>query len=99
MARENRQDLPIVGGSRYNLVPKIDAQRTVNMYPVNSPDGKKKTYLHPWPGKERMEPFQEGGVGRASLVFKDYTYFIQGNSIYRMDSSFIVNLISPAGFF
>lgn len=94
-----RADLPVVGGSRYNLVPKIDAQRTVNWYPVSSPDGKKKTYLHPWPGKNRMEAFEEGGVGRASLVFKDYTYFIQGDAVYRMDSSLVVNLISPVGFF
>lgn len=96
-------DFPIVGSLHEDIITKVDAERTINMYEVASPEGKKPNYLHPTPGKKFIDSFPPLSVGRASFVYGDpplqYTYFIQGDSIYRMDTSYVPVLISPAHFF
>lgn len=94
-----RMDFPIVGSLHQNIITKINAERTINFYEVFSADGKKSKYLHPTPGKEIVgEAFSEGNAGRASFVFKGFTYFVVGDTIYRMDNTLIKNVIA-ANFF
>lgn len=92
-------DFPVVGSLHEDVITKVNAERTINMYEVFSPHGKKQNYLHPTPGKEERGTFSEGNKGRASFVFKGFTYFVEGDTIYRMDSTLILNVISPIGFF
>lgn len=88
-----RTDFPIVGSFWEDPVTKVNAERTVNMYEVFAFEGKKQKYLAPTPGKLAGESFSDGGIGRASFVFKDFTYFVQGDTIYRMDTTLIPNAI------
>ncbi len=93
-----RMDFPIVGSLHQNIVTKINASRTINMYEAHSTEGKKPTYLHPTPGKLAVGTFSDGNTGRASFVFKEFTYFVQGDTIYRMDNTLVLNVIA-ANFF
>lgn len=94
-----RSDFPIVGSLHEDIITKINAERTINMYEVESPNGKKPTYLHPTPGKLSIGTFtSSSGFGRASFVFNNFTYFVVGNTIYRMDNS-LVPVILQAAFF
>ncbi len=88
-----RVDFPVVGSLREDPITKINAERTINMYEVVAPHAKKGNYLNFTPGKKVINSFEFGGVGRASFVFKDFTYFVQGASIYRMDNTLIPNVI------
>jgi hypothetical protein len=81
-----------------NIVTKINASRTINMYEAHATEGKKSTYLHPTPGKLAVGTFSDGNAGRASFVFKDFVYFVEGDTIYRMDNSLTINIIQ-ANFF
>src|SRR5258706_5744432 len=98
-----RMDFPIVGSLREDIITKVDAERTINMYEVASPDGKKKNYLHPTPGKKESAAAFANTIGRGSFVFgplsAQFTYFVQGDTVYRMDSTLIPTPISPIGFF
>src|SRR5436190_6134063 len=89
-----RQDFPIVGSLHEDIITKVDAERTINMYEVDSSTGKKAKYLHPSPGKKSIATFTDGGTGRASFTFKGFTYFVVGDTIYRMDNTFIPNVIA-----
>jgi len=91
---DKRIDFPVVGSFAEDPVGKIDAQRTINMYEVLDPDGKKPKHLAPWPGLDQFREFSAGGIARASIVFKGDVYFAVGNSIYRMDSGFIISILS-----
>jgi hypothetical protein len=88
-----RADLPVVGGLHEDVVTKINAERTINSYVVNFPQGKKPQYLHPIPGKRSIATFSEGAAGRASITFKGFVYFVVGDTIYRMDSTLVVSII------
>src|SRR5271166_570530 len=97
-----RSDFPIVGSLHQEIIPKVNAERTINMYEVQSPNGKKPSYLHPTPGKKQVGtlPFVNGNFGRASFTFTTsanptdaFTYFVQGDTIYRMDSALVVTVI------
>ncbi len=89
-----RVDFPIVGSLREDPITKINAERTINMYEVVAPHAKKGNYLNFTPGKKEINNFSQGGIGRASFVFKNFTYFVQGDTIYRMDNTLIPNIIS-----
>lgn len=97
-----RTDFPIVGSLHEDIVTKINAERTINMYEVEFPQGKKPSYLHPTPGKLEIAPFSDGNAGRASFVFgiapNIFTYFVVGATIYRMDTS-LVPVVLAASFF
>jgi len=93
-----RMDFPIVGSMHQNIVTKINASRTINMYEAHATEGKKTTYLHPTPGKLEVGDFADSNAGRASFVFNDFTYFVHGDTIYRMDSSLVINVVA-ANFF
>lgn len=93
-----RMDFPIVGSMYQNIVTKINASRTINMYEAHATEGKKSTYLHPTPGKLAVGNFNDSNKGRASFVFKGFTYFVHGDTIYRMDNSLVINVIQ-ANFF
>jgi len=77
-----RADFPVVGSLHEDVVTKVNAERTINMYEVKAADGKKPTYLHPTPGKKEIATFSAGNKGRASFVFRDFTYFVVGDTIY-----------------
>jgi len=87
-------DFPVVGSLHEDIITKVNAERTINMYEVFSPHGKKANYLHPTPGKQEVGTFSDGNNGRASFVFKGFTYFVEGDTIYRMDSSLVLNIIA-----
>src|SRR5580698_2608142 len=97
-----RKDFPIVGSFHEDIVTKINAERTINMYEVDFPEGKKQSYLHPTPGKLQIATFTGGAAGRASFVFgiasNIFTYFVVGATIYRMDTS-LVPVVLAANFF
>lgn len=87
-------DFPVVGSLHEDVITKVNAERTINMYEVFSPHGKKQNYLHPTPGKLEKGTFSDGNNGRASFVFKDFTYFVEGDTIYSMDSSLTITIIA-----
>ena len=84
---------PIVGSFSADLVTKINAERTINLYEIFDPSGKKDKYLAPWPGKKNFESFVRGGTMRAAFVFKEFVYFVVADTIYRMDSSLVITII------
>lgn len=89
-----RMDFPVVGSLHEDIITKVNAERTINMYEVFSPHGKKANYLHPTPGKEEVGTFTDGGIGRASFVFKTFTYFVEGQTIYQMDNALTITSIA-----
>lgn len=89
-----RHPFPIVGSLHADIVNKVDAERTINMYEVASPTGKSPNYLHPTPGKLSVASFSQLNTGRASLTFKGFVYFVVGDTIYQMGSSLIPNIIA-----
>jgi hypothetical protein len=89
-----RHAFPIVGSLHEDIITKVDAERTINMYEVASPTGKSSAYLHPTPGKLNIAEFTELNAGRASFTFKDFVYFVVGDTIYRMDNTLVPNVIA-----
>ena len=89
-----RKDFPVVGSLHEDIITKINAERTINMYEVDSPQGKKSTFLHPTPGKEFTATFVDGNTGRASFEFKGFTYFVVGDTIYRMSVTLVPVVIA-----
>jgi hypothetical protein len=85
----------MVGSFRQDVITEVSAERTVNMYETRSLHGKSEKYLHPTPGKLFIDTFSEGNTGRASFTFRDFVYFVVGDSIYRMDNTFVPNVIAP----
>lgn len=94
----SRSELPIVGSNRENVIHKINAERTVNWYEVDNGFNDKKTFLHPWWGKKSVETFSELNKGRATFVFKNFIYFVVGDTIYRSDET-IIPVVIQLNFF
>lgn len=101
-----RVDFPVVGSFSDDIVRKIDAQRTINLYEIFEPTGKKQNILVPTPGlEEKTEAvFSGGGVFRAATFHFDKTlaqtfaYFCVGDSIYKMSSGLTVTSLGPPVF-
>src|SRR5258708_5457742 len=95
-----RIDFPIVGSFQADIVSKVNAERTINWYEVQAPDGKKSTYLCQWPGFEKIGDSESNfvdGVGRAAFVFKGETaFFVVGDLIYTMDADEVITQISSS---
>jgi hypothetical protein len=89
-----RHDFPVVGSLHEDIITKVDAERTINMYEVRAVTGKKPTFLHPTPGKKSIASFSQGNTGRASFTFKGFVYFVVGDTIYRMDNTLVPNVIA-----
>lgn len=89
-----RVPFPMVGSFRQDVITDVSAERTVNMYETRSRFGKTETYLHPTPGKLQIDTFSEGNTGRASFTYRDFVYFVVGDTIYRMDATFVPNVIA-----
>src|ERR1700691_3688590 len=89
-----RHDFPIVGSFGEEIVSKINAERSINLYKVSSPNGKKQDYLSQYPGKLAKGVFTYLNNGRASFNFVDTDYFVVGDSIYSMDESLVIEVIA-----
>lgn len=89
-----RIDFPIVGSFGEDQVGKINSERTINMYEVFDPNGKKQNYLAPSPGLTQEDTFSQGVNGRAAITFLDATYFVVRSDVYRLDSALTLTRIS-----
>lgn len=83
-------DFPIVGSFAEDAIHKISSSRVVNWYPVLHPDGKKKWALHPTPGTKLQTEFGDPGPVRQLYFFKNIVYAVSNNSMYQMDSAYVV---------
>lgn len=91
-----RAPFPIVGSFREDIITRIDAERTINWYEVIPATGIKNHYLHLSPGKKEVGTFVNGNTGRnQSFSFKGFTYYVVGDTIYRVDSTPTVFVIAP----
>lgn len=87
-------DFPIVGSFSDDPIRKVNAQRTINLYEVSDPEGKKANYLASFSGLQQKGTFSEGPNGRNSILYRGNVYFVVGADIYRMDSGLIITRIS-----
>lgn len=92
MAIKDRDFPGIVGGFNQQFEPRIDRQRTFNMYKVLDRDGNKPRALLATPGK-RLET--EIGVNRVRQLFEheDILYAVINDAVYRFDIAFTPTLL------
>jgi len=84
---------PLIGSSNPEIVPKIDSQRTVNLYEINDPEGKEPSVLQDMPGLlQKASMGADDTVGcRGMLQHGDYLYAVYGDILYRVDNGFLVS--------
>ena len=80
------EDYEIVGSYDNQRVTSISAERTVNLFEYNDPEGKKPKCLLPTSGIVDTEIAlgSETGGSRATFVFKDAIYQVFGQTIYKI---------------
>ena len=80
-----RDDYDIVGSYDNQRVSTISAQRTVNMFEYNDPDGKRPKVMLPTAGlrNANLAFGSETGGARATFVFDGAIYNVFGGSIFR----------------
>jgi hypothetical protein len=90
-----RSPIPVVGSYREDIITRINAERTINLYQVVPMTGKKDSYLHLTPGKKEIGTFSAGNFGRnESFSFKGFTYYVVGDTIYQVDATPTINAIA-----
>jgi hypothetical protein len=88
----------IVNGYSAQLEPKIDAQRTINMYVISSPGGKVEKCLAPMPGIKLAAVINNFGTNtRQTFSFEDNMYVVCNNKIYSVDKTLAVSLLGTIG--
>ena len=100
VSRFKRVPLNVVGGSNETRSRALSISKLVNWYPEATPAGVTDAALMPFPGLTAVA-YSDSGVDRGSHVFNDVTYFVRGNYLYRLNSSFTVTqigLISGANY-
>ena len=85
--------LNLVGDYSKDIETKMDAQRTVNMYIRETPEGKSPMVLVPMAGRIKKHEFVGDLIIRDLFEYKNNLYVVSSSSIYKIDPSFTVTLI------
>lgn len=80
-------DFDIVGSFSQERFAQYDCQRTLNMYVIQDPDGKKPKALYPTPGRKLLINLPSGDNIRRLFSFGAYYYVVSGQDIYRIDNA------------
>ena len=86
-------DFKVVGSYKISKFLKFDAQRTINMYEVNDPEGKKPNALFPTYGSKRLISIPGNAVARETFQNDNFLYHVAGANVYRIDSANLITLI------
>lgn len=87
---------PLVGGSYRSRSLNLDAQRTINLYPVKGESGTAKavTALFGTPGKRLL--LDLGGLGGSRALYRPTTgdaIAFQGGGVYRVTAGWVATLV------
>lgn len=105
MARTSRYtavQLRTNGASYSSRVIPLSSQRSINLYPENTPTGMSESVMHSWPGIEVVTSSLAGSLEyfRGSYFWKGLVYAVLGDELVSMDSSYnttVIGAISAAG--
>lgn len=89
MAQLDVFPVPLAGGFQRLPENTFSPARTVNMYDVYPPAGKKQIFLRRFQGLELVDNLA-GGVGRNTFVNGEDLYVVVGNKVYLLDTAFSV---------
>lgn len=85
MSAFQRVEIPFVGGFNASRSRPISSQRTINLYPEVTPDGKQQAALLSWPGNLLWKQGAQGVSCRGMYVWDGYLYKVTGTSLYQYD--------------
>jgi len=89
-----RIEIPFVGPTYNGRSSKVNAQRTVNMYPKLEKPGSKTTIaLYGTPGLKSQGVVSTGPVRSNGEKFGSDLYFVSGDELIKMNSSFVYTSI------
>lgn len=88
--------IPFIGETSTSRSSFVDYQKTVNLYPEQSPSGRNSLVLYPTPG---YTPFSIMGLSptRGGVVFGTHLYSITGNQLYRVTTTGGTTLVGTLG--
>lgn len=83
-----RELLPLFGPNQESRLPRVNAQRSVNLYPsIEKPGAKGQVVLYPTPGLTLTSQPASGVCRSDGVKFGDHLYFVIGSSLVKVDSS------------
>jgi hypothetical protein len=89
-----RIEIPFVGPTYNGRSSKINAQRTVNLFPkLEKPGAKTPIALYSTPGLSQIGTKGTGPTRSNGVKFSDKLYFVSGNELISVDSSNIFTTI------
>lgn len=82
----NTVPIQITGGTYQSRSRPLSTQRTINLYPQISEQGKEQLVLHSFPGQKALSEADDG-VDRGQYVMNEVQYRVVGTSLYKVDVS------------
>lgn len=82
-----RADFDVVGSFSQERFTQLDCQRTLNLFQIMDPEGKKPKALYPTPGRKLLLTLPAGDNVRRLFTFKGFYYAVCGQDIYRIDDA------------
>jgi hypothetical protein len=79
--------IPFIGGSYEDRSKDVNAQRTVNLYPVLDQEGGKTISLYPTPGTQSWLNLGVSAPIRGMYSLNEYLYVVAGNKAYKINES------------
>ena len=96
-----RELLPLFGPNQEARLPRVNAQRSVNLYPsIEKPGAKGQVVLYPTPGLTLTSQPASGVCRSDGVLFADNLYFVVGSSLVKVNSSGVgtsVGTLSTSG--
>lgn len=83
-----RQEIPFTGGNMEARSPDINSQKNVNLYFEAEMGGKHPGALYSTPGLKLKLSKGTGPTRGNGVIFKKNLYFVSGNELIKIDSSF-----------
>lgn len=83
-----RELLPLFGPNQESRLPRVNAQRSVNLYPsLEKPGAKGQVVLYPTPGLTLTSTPTSGVCRSDGVKFGDFLYMVIGSSLVKIDSA------------
>lgn len=83
-----RELLPLFGPNQEARLPRVNAQRSVNLYPsIEKPGSKGQVVLYPTPGLTLTSQPTSGVCRSDGVKFGDYLYMVIGSSLVQINTS------------
>ncbi len=81
-----RVEVPFVGGSNQSRSRPISSQRSINLYPEVTPEGKQQAALLSWPGNLLWKQGAAATSCRGMYAWAGNLYKVTGTTLYKYDT-------------